>query len=158
MERGWHTHCYSIENWFFPLLVNGFLVRGGTSCLLLLCAQILSGLSVWGSCACCHGLWEFACASSPFGKILLPRSHSTPLVLQSFFPFIENIFSSYTIDSDYGFPSSIPPYISPKVCVFIEPYRFIHFLFKDCYHFHKGLFKSLFLVLHLCGNAQGLLW
>lgn len=158
MERGWHTQCYSIENWFLPLLVNGFLVRGGASCLLLLCAQILSGLSMWGSCVCCPGLWEFARASSPVGNILLLRSHSTSLVLQSFSPFIENSFSSYIIDSNYGFPSSIPLYISPKVCVFIDLHRFIPFLFKDRYHFHKGFFKSLFLGLHLCDNAQGLLW
>lgn len=92
-------------------------------------------------------------------KILLPRSHSTPLVLKSSPPFIENIFSSYIIDSDCGFPSSIPPYISPKVCVFVDPHRFIHFLFKERYHFRKGFFlRILFLGLHLCGNAQGLLW
>lgn len=59
-------------------------------------------------------------------------------------PFIENIFSSYIIDSDYGFPSSIPPYISPKVCVFVDPHRFIHFLFKERYHFRKGFFKKSF--------------
>lgn len=51
-----------------------------------------------------------------------------PSGLKIFLPFIKNIFSSYIIDSDYGFPSSVPPYTFPKVCVFIDPHRFINSL------------------------------
>lgn len=82
LECGWNTQGHSTgENQFTtPQQVstaNSFFVRGGTLCPLLLPRSgIRSDASLCTSCACCHSLSEFMCAS-----VLLSLKNSVSLVL-----------------------------------------------------------------------------
>lgn len=93
--------------------------------------------------------------------ILLFYYWSLPLqFLFKFLNFCFQNFLSWTLFIDFiSYVRSWTVYLLLyTVCVFLEFFkRFIPFLFKDLYHFHKSYFNVLSW-LQLCWHIQDLLW